>query len=53
MYEGIRILATPSTCRQFKPGSEKFEVDDKPPAYRHIELGADGEVDTRLVWVDQ
>ena len=53
MYEGIRILATPSTCRQFKPGSEKFAVDDKPPAYRHIELGADGKVGTRLVWVDQ
>jgi Icc protein len=53
VYEGIRILATPSTCRQFKPGSEKFAVDDKPPAYRHIELGADGQVDTQLIWVDQ
>ena len=26
-YEGIRILATPSTCRQFKPGSERFTLD--------------------------
>ena len=51
-YEGIRILATPSTCRQFKPGSDKFAVDDKPPAYRHITLGADGSVETELIWVN-
>jgi Icc protein len=52
VYEGIRILATPSTCAQFKPGSEKFAVDDKPPAYRRITLGADGGVDSQLIWVD-
>ena len=52
-YEGIRILATPSTCRQFKPDSDEFAVDDNPPAYRRIELGADGTVATEVVWVDQ
>lgn len=50
-YDGIRILATPSTCRQFKPGSDEFAVDDKPPAYRRITLHADGNVDTELVWI--
>ena len=50
-YEGIRILATPSTCRQFKPDSEEFAVDDKPPCYRRIELNPDGRVDTELFWV--
>ncbi|MCG8371088.1 MAG: metallophosphoesterase [Proteobacteria bacterium] len=50
-YHGIRILATPSTCRQFKPGSDEFAVDDKPPAYRRITLREDGKVDTELVWV--
>lgn len=51
VYEDIRILATPSTCAQFKPGSDKFAVDDKPPAYRRIELHPDGEVTTELQWV--
>ena len=51
-YEGIRILATPSTCRQFKPGSDEFAVDDKPPAYRRISLAQDGSVDTELIWID-
>ncbi len=52
MYEGIRVLATPSTCRQFKPASDDFAVDDKPPAYRRIALLPDGSVDTELVWID-
>jgi Icc protein len=52
-YHGIRILATPSTCRQFKPGSDEFAVDDNPPAYRRIELRNDGSVDTELVWVNE
>jgi Icc protein len=51
VYEGIRILATPSTCAQFKPGSDKFAVDDNPPAYRRIELHPDGEVTTELQWI--
>ncbi len=52
-YEGIRILATPSTCRQFAPGSDEFAVDDRPPGYRRIELGAQGDVTTDVIWVDQ
>jgi Icc protein len=52
VYEGIRILATPSTCAQFKPGSDNFEVDDKPPAYRRLTLNVDGSVDTELLWID-
>lgn len=52
-YEGIRILATPSTCRQFMPGSDEFAVDEKPPAYRRIELAADGTVATEVIWVEE
>ena len=51
-YEGIRIIATPSTCRQFKAGSDKFAVDDKPPAYRRITLSGDGSFETEIMWVD-
>jgi Icc protein len=52
VHHGIRILATPSTCRQFQPRSEKFAVDDRPPAYRRIELHADGNVGAELIWVE-
>ena len=49
---GMRLIATPSTCRQFLPRADEFAVDDRPPAYRRIELHADGRVDADLVWVD-
>jgi Icc protein len=50
-YESIRILGTPSTCSQFKVGSDAYAVDDKPPGYRRISLFPDGTVDAELVWV--
>lgn len=49
---GLRIIGTPSTCRQFRPLSSTFAVDDKPPAYRRLEFYPDGRVDTGLIWVD-
>jgi len=47
----VRVWGTPSTCRQFKPGSRLFAVDDKPPAYRRVTLHDDGQIDAELVWV--
>ena len=49
---GIQVVGTPSTCRQFEPGSDEFAVDDQPPAYRRISLHADGRFETELVWVE-
>lgn len=51
-HEGIRIVATPSTCRQFEPGSDDFAVDNRPPAYRRITLHSDGSNDAELIWLD-
>jgi 3',5'-cyclic-AMP phosphodiesterase len=48
MQDGVRILATPSTCSQFKPHSDDFAVDDSPPAWRTLALHADGRLDTEL-----
>ncbi len=48
---GVRILGTPSTCRQFMPGSEDFALDERPPAYRRVLLHADGSIGEELVWV--
>lgn len=50
-HAGAKIIGTPSTCRQFKPGSDEFALDDMPPAYRQVELCADGSVLTRLEWI--
>ena len=47
----IRVIATPSTCRQFKPLSRRFAVDDLPPAYRRLDLHENGSIDSELVWV--
>ncbi len=52
VHDDLRIIGTPSTCRQFMPMSEKFAVDDLPPAYRRIELHADGSLSTEIVWIE-
>jgi len=51
LHESIHIIGTPSTCRQFKPGSDEFDLDDNPPAYRKICLHSDGSVESELVWL--
>jgi Icc protein len=48
---GVKLLATPSTCAQFKPSSETFATDAHPPAYRWLELHADGRLETGIEWV--
>lgn len=53
VHEGIRLIATPSTCRQFLPHADDFAVDERPPAYRCIELLPDGSVKAELVWVER
>ncbi|MEN8642051.1 3',5'-cyclic-AMP phosphodiesterase [Pseudomonas sichuanensis] len=44
--EGVRLLATPSTCIQFAPGSEDFQVSEEQPGYRWLRLHADGQLET-------
>ena len=46
--DGIEWMSTPSTCVQFKPGSEHFALDELPPGYRRISLHADGSIDTAV-----
>lgn len=49
--DGLRLMGTPSTCMQFAQASEDFAVDDRPPAYRWLELGDDGAIATDIEWV--
>lgn len=46
--EHYRLLATPSTCVQFAPASERFKVDHQQPGYRRLWLGADGSLRTEV-----
>ncbi|KRW57763.1 3',5'-cyclic-AMP phosphodiesterase [Pseudomonas sp. TTU2014-080ASC] len=42
----VRLLASPSTCVQFAPGSEDFRVDTCSPGYRWLRLFDDGHLET-------
>jgi len=50
-YGSIKIIGTPSTCRQFMIASDGFALDDNPPAYRRISLQADGSIEHELIWL--
>ena len=45
---GVRLLATPSTCLQFEPGSTDFKVSTQAPGYRWLRLLPDGDVQTGI-----
>ena len=49
---GVRLLATPSTCIQFKPRQEAFGLDEVPPGYRWLRLYDDGAIQTGVVRLD-
>ncbi len=44
--KGVRLLATPSTCIQFKAGSVKFSVEERSPGYRWFEMLPNGDFTT-------
>lgn len=48
LRNGVRLLASPSTCVQFAPGSEEFQVDQEAPGYRWLRLYADGRLETAV-----
>lgn len=44
----VRLLASPSTGVQFKPRSERFQVDRLAPGYRWLRLHDDGRLETGI-----
>ena len=46
--DGVRVLSTPSTCTQFVPRTDRFELDPRAPGYRRIELSEDGKINTEV-----
>jgi len=47
-WNGRRLLATPSTCVQFKPHCANFTLDTIAPGWRWLELNADGTLHTEV-----
>jgi Icc protein len=46
MRNDVRLIASPSTCIQFEPGSEDFKVGEQAPGYRWLRLLPDGRLET-------
>jgi len=46
MVNGLRWLASPSTCVQFMPGAGVFQLDTASPGYRWLVLKPDGSLDS-------
>ena len=49
----VRVLGTPSTCFQFEAGKQQASVGEAPPAYRYLQLHANGGFDTQLFFPGQ
>lgn len=52
MRGDVRVMATPSTCVQFKPSSSDFALDNQAPGWREITLLANGQVDSCVKRLD-
>lgn len=52
LIDGVRFISTPSTCVQFTPESEDFDVDTCGPGYRWMELHDDGTINTGVSRVE-
>lgn len=49
----LRLLATPSTCYQFKANSEyMYRTDTLAPAYRYVKLSTSSDIDTVVHYVE-
>lgn len=49
--KGVRFMSSPSTCAQFKPHSDDFAMDERPPGFRWLKLAADGSIDSGVEWM--
>lgn len=45
---GVQVMATPSTCVQFKPNSDDFALDTLTPGWRELILKEDGQLETQV-----
>ena len=50
---GVRLLGSPSTCIQFKPGSDSFALEIIAPGYRWLVLYEDGRIGTGIARISE
>ncbi|CAM3987679.1 3',5'-cyclic-AMP phosphodiesterase [Vibrio neonatus] len=50
---GVKVIATPSTCIQFKANTHEFALDSLPPGWRHLQLHKDGRLESQLHRLDE
>ncbi len=48
IWQGRRVLASPSTCVQFKPHCTNFTIDSVGPGWRYLDLYPDGRLETEV-----
>ncbi len=48
IWQGRRVLASPSTCVQFKPHCSGFTIDSVAPGWRWLTLAPGGKLDTAV-----
>jgi Icc protein len=48
LIDGVHYVSTPSTCVQFTPKSDDFDIDSEGPGYRYMELHDDGSIKTSV-----
>lgn len=46
---GVRLMASPSTCVQFMPESGEYRKDDRAAGYRYLKLQSSGEIETYIL----
>ena len=51
-FEGVPLMASPSTCIQFKPNCHDFALDTLMPGYRWLDLLADGRIESGVERVE-
>lgn len=49
---GMQLMASPSTCVQFEPGSAGFRADNLAPGYRWLDLHSDGRIESAVSRVE-
>jgi Icc protein len=50
---GVRLMASPSTCVQFAPQVDDFQVDEEPPGFRLLALLPDGSIRSEVNRIDE
>jgi Icc protein len=51
--KGVDLMATPSTCVQFEPNQDKFQVSEAMPGYRCYNLRPDGQFETSIKRIEE